>query len=81
MGKVPSKHAGVISLFDTEFVLKHLLPKDLSKDLHKAFELRQASDYRVKEIATIEKASDLCHRASRFVQAVKGYLLETQVKR
>jgi uncharacterized protein len=32
VGKVPSKHAGVISLFDTEFVLKGELPKDLSKD-------------------------------------------------
>jgi uncharacterized protein len=75
-GKVPSKHAGVISLFDTEFVLKNLLAKDLSRDLHKAFELRQASDYRVRETATIEKAREICQKAARFVQAVKGYLLE-----
>ena len=36
-GKVPSKHTGVISLFDTEYALKGLLPQELSKDLHKAF--------------------------------------------
>src|SRR3990170_2386358 len=46
IGKVPSKHTGVISLFDSEFVLNGIFPKELSKDFHKAFELRQVSDYR-----------------------------------
>ena len=41
IGKIPSKHAGVISLFDTEFALKGIFSKELSKDFHKAFELRQ----------------------------------------
>lgn len=27
IGRVPSKHTGVISLFDTEFVLKEIFPK------------------------------------------------------
>jgi uncharacterized protein len=44
--KTPSKHTDVIDLFDTEFVLKGIFPKELSRDLHKAFELRQVSDYR-----------------------------------
>lgn len=35
-GKVPSKHAGAISLFDTEFVAKGTFGKELSKDLHRA---------------------------------------------
>ncbi len=43
-GKIPSKHAGTIGLFDTEFVAKGALPRELSWDFHKAFELRQASD-------------------------------------
>jgi len=30
--KVPSKHPGVISLFDTEFVMKGIFPKELSRD-------------------------------------------------
>ena len=44
VGKIPTKHTGVISLFDTEFALKGIIPKELSKDFHKAFELRQVSD-------------------------------------
>jgi uncharacterized protein (UPF0332 family) len=31
-GRVPSKHSGVTSLFDTEFVLKGAFPHDLSRD-------------------------------------------------
>ena len=46
IGKVPSKHTGVISLFDTEFVMKGIFPKELSKDFHKLFEMRQISDYK-----------------------------------
>jgi len=41
IGKVPSRHTGAISIFDTEFVMKDIFPKELSKNLHKAFELRQ----------------------------------------
>ena len=73
-GKVPSKHAGVIGLFDTEFVLKGALPRELSRDLHKAFELRQVSDYRVLQSPSREKAEETCERASRFVRAVREYL-------
>ena len=29
-GKIPSKHAGVIGLFDTEFVVKGAFPRELS---------------------------------------------------
>ena len=29
IGEVPSKHSGVISLFDTEFVIKKIFPKEL----------------------------------------------------
>jgi uncharacterized protein (UPF0332 family) len=44
IGKFP--HTGMISLFDTEFVVRGIFPKELSKDFHKAFELRQVFDYR-----------------------------------
>jgi len=79
IGKVPSKHAGVISLFDTEFVMKGEFPKDLSKDFHKAFELRQISDYRIIEPCTSEKAVETLTKAVAFVDAVTIYA-ETKAK-
>ena len=62
-GQIPTKHAGVISLFDTGYVLKGTFARDLSKDFHKAFELRQVSDYRITDLPSIEKAADLLGKA------------------
>ena len=77
-GKIPSKHAGVIGLFDTEFVLKGVFPRELSQDLHKAFELRQVSDYRVLQYPSREKAEETWEKATRFVRAVREYLQGTE---
>ena len=77
IGKVPSKHAGVISLFDTEFALKGIFPKELSKDFHKAFELRQSSDYKVIEDSSLDKSEEVLNNAVRFVETVRNYLLNS----
>lgn len=74
IGKVPSKHAGVISLFDTEFVMKGCFPKELSQDFHKAFELRQVSDYRVIAPLTSDRAHMLWEKASVFIKTIDAYL-------
>lgn len=75
--KVPSKHAGVISLFDTEFVSRGLFPKDFSKDFHKAFEFRQNFDYKIMKPISLERAEESLNKANRFVKAVKEYLNAT----
>ncbi|MEW6418879.1 MAG: HEPN domain-containing protein [Nitrospirota bacterium] len=77
IGKVPSKHTGVISLFDTEFVLKGIFPKEFSKDFHKAFELRQASDYKTFKPISKEKAETTLNKAKEFVEAIRKYLTES----
>ena len=77
IGKVPSKHTGVISLFDTEFVLKGIFPKEFSKDFHKAFELRQASDYKTFKPILKEKAETTLNKAKQFVEVVRKYLAES----
>jgi uncharacterized protein (UPF0332 family) len=74
IGKIPSKHAGVISLFDTEFVKKGIFPKELSRDFHRAFELRQVSDYRTTKPLQRDQAQQVWKKAVGLVQAVKDYL-------
>jgi uncharacterized protein (UPF0332 family) len=73
IGKAPSKHSGIISLFDTEYVMKGIFPRELSKDLHKAFELRQSSDYKVRPAMPEDQVKEEIYKASRFVEAVKSY--------
>jgi uncharacterized protein (UPF0332 family) len=74
ISKVPSKHTGVISLFDTEFVLKSIFSRELSKSFHKAFELRQVSDYRTFMPIPKGKAQETLKNAAHFVETVKAYL-------
>jgi len=74
IGKAPKKHAGVIALFDQEFVRTGTFSKDMSKFLHWAFELRQASDYHVTGPVNQEQAKEIIENAKVFVQTVDAYL-------
>jgi len=77
IGKAPTKHSGIISLFDTEYVMKGIFPRGLSKDLHKAFELRQSSDYKVRPVMSEEQVKEEIDKASLFVEAVKSYFQQS----
>ncbi len=74
IGKVPGKHTGAIGLFDTEFVLKGVFSRELSRDLHRAFDARQVSDYQPVRSATAEEAREYIGKARRFVTAVEEHL-------
>lgn len=77
IGKAPTKHSGIISLFDTEYVMKGIFPRSLSKDLHKAFELRQSSDYKVRPALSEEQVNEEIAKASRFIETVKSYFQQS----
>jgi len=72
--RAPSKHVGVISLFDKEFAAKEIFPRELSRDFHKAFEMRQVSDYKIIESVSQEKANDILTKAYLFVEAIRQYV-------
>jgi uncharacterized protein len=76
LGSVPSKHTGVISTFDREFSRKNVFPKELSKRFHKAFDLRQTSDYKVINPLSMKKAEGILDEAIVFVNAVRDYFLQ-----
>jgi uncharacterized protein (UPF0332 family) len=56
INRTPRKHQGAISFFDREFVHTERLPKDLSFDLHRIFELRQVDDYKKIEPVVLDEA-------------------------
>ena len=66
-----SKHQGVIALFDENFIKHNVLPKELGKLLHRAFEMRQAGDYRDMLVVTLEQAQDAVNAAIKFVSAIE----------
>jgi len=75
ISKAPSKHSGVISLFDKEFVMRGIFEKEISKDFHKAFELRQSIDYKIIKPISADKANQIWQKAGNFVQTVRHYLI------
>ncbi len=75
-----SKHSGIISLFDREFVKTGVLPKALSRSLHKAFDQRQASDYGEMLTPDQELAEHLLAQAREFVDEIKMQLIRLGFK-
>ena len=73
IGKRATKHSGVIALFDKHFVKPGLLPKEMSKAIHKAFDLRQIGDYRELISLDIKRAEELLRLANIFVEKVEHY--------
>ena len=73
-----SKHQGVIALFDENFMKQNILPKELGRILHRAFEMRQVGDYRDLMIVTKEQAIDVFNSAIQFMKAVEEKLLQDE---
>lgn len=71
-----SKHSGVIALFDRHFVKTGLLPVEMSKWFHEAFELRQIGDYREFVNLDDEQVAEVVARTSHFVTRVERFLSE-----
>jgi len=67
-----SKHSGAIALFDKEFVKTGTFPKELSKALHRAFELRQKGDYMEETEISTADMEDIRPLAERFVDKAES---------
>lgn len=74
IGEEASKHGGVIALFDRHFVRTGTFPREMSKWLHKAFDLRQIGDYRELIVLTGEQAEEVLQWAKDFVAQVEAFL-------
>lgn len=69
-----SKHSGVISHFNQEYVKTGVFGKEASKIIRNASALREQADYEDFYKATQEEAADVFEQASKFVFAVEEYL-------
>jgi len=67
-----SKHSGIISIFDKEFVHTGKLDKHYSKNLHKAFIIRQEGDYKELVELTLENATEFVELAEEFLDGIKN---------
>ena len=70
-----SKHIGIISIFDKEFVKQGNIDKYYSKILHDAFDDRQEADYRELAEMPVEKSAEHVQHAKEFLVAIKDFKL------
>ena len=70
-----SKHAGVISYFQREYIKKGIFDKKYSKYLQEAFQIRNNCDYDDFYIVVKDDAVEQLSRAEEYYNAVKKYLL------
>lgn len=66
-----SKHSGIISLFDSEFVHTGKIDKHYSKLLHKMFEARQEGDYKELVEFSNEDANKFVKIAEEFLEGIR----------
>ncbi len=71
----PSKHSGVLAKFDELFVRQGIFPKEMSRILHHAFDMRQAADYQKSKVITEEQATQVLESAEEFVKTIKAKIL------
>lgn len=69
-----SKHSGVISHFNQEYVKTGKVPKEASKAIRHASQLREQADYEDFYMATEEEATEAYNGAVRFIEAVSVFL-------
>jgi uncharacterized protein (UPF0332 family) len=74
IGQQPSKHSGVLALFDQHFIKTQVLPKEMGKFLHKAFDTRQTGDYEEESEITREQAAEVLGFAVQFVKSIEEKL-------
>ena len=76
MGKETSKHRGVIAFFDEYFVRPKVFPKEMSKFLHNAFDMRLTGDYEEEADLTKDQALQVLESAVQFVKTIEEKLSE-----
>ena len=69
-----SKHSGVLSFFNSQFVKTGLIEKNLGRAVNKAFDLRQRGDYREEIDLRREMVEPFLDQARKFIDAVKNHL-------
>jgi len=69
-----SSHKGVISAFGEHFVKPGIFPKEMGRELNRAFEKRQVGDYEYTSVISNEEAEQILQSAKEFVNIIARWL-------
>ena len=69
-----SSHKGVISAFGEHFIKTGTFPKELGRELNRAFEKRQIGDYEYTSLISSEEAAEILDSGKQFVKTLENWL-------
>ena len=69
-----SSHKGVISAFGEHFIKSGIFPREMGKELNRAFGKRQIGDYEYTFIISRDDAEQMLHGGVEFVNTIAGWL-------
>jgi uncharacterized protein len=70
-----SKHSGVLSIFNKEFVKEGLVSKELGKFYNRMFEFRQKSDYEEFSEFKRKDVERWLNQAAKFIEKVEKIII------
>jgi uncharacterized protein (UPF0332 family) len=71
-----SSHGGVISGFGEHYIKTKIFPKEMGKELNRAFSKRQLGDYEYTFVISEDEALDILEKSHNFVNVIEQYLKE-----
>ncbi|MGB9714805.1 MAG: HEPN domain-containing protein [Thermodesulfovibrionales bacterium] len=74
-----SSHKGVISAFGEQFVKIGIFPKEMGRELNKAFEKRQIGDYEYTFVISKTEAEEILESGKKFVEKIIQHLKEKKI--
>jgi len=69
-----SSHKGVISAFGKHFIKTEIFPKEMGRELNRAFEKRQIGDYGYTFVVSNEEAIQMLRYGKEFVDKIASWL-------
>lgn len=67
-------HKGVISAFGEHFVKTGIFPKEMGRELNRAFEKRQIGDYEYTFVISDDEAEEMLRSGQEFVSTIARWL-------
>ena len=74
-----SSHKGVISAFGEHFIKTGIFPREMGRELNRAFEKRQIGDYEYTFVITKQEAEEILRNAKEFITKITQYLQEKNI--
>jgi len=71
-----SSHKGAISAFGEHFVKTGIFPREMARELNRAFEKRQISDYEYTFVISKEEAEEMLANGKQFVEKIVQHLID-----